>query len=36
MFDSIIECLDVCLICYDKIHVVCYIFVLTLMFYDST
>ena len=35
MFDFILGCLDIYLICFDKIHVVCCIFVLTLMSYDS-
>ena len=35
MSDVIFGCLDVCLICLDKMHVVYYISTLTLMFYDS-
>ena len=35
MFDVILGCLDVYLICFDEIYVVCYIYVLTLMSYDS-
>ena len=31
MLDVIFRCLDVCLICLDKTHVVCYIFILTLI-----
>ena len=34
MLDMILKCLDVCLICLDKTNV-CYISILTLMFYDS-
>ena len=29
MFDAIIDCLDVCLIIFDKIHIMCHIFKLT-------
>ena len=36
MFDVILGCLDVCLICLDKTNVVCYIFIPTLMFYDNS
>ena len=36
MFDAILDCLDACLIIFDRMHVVCHIFILTLMFYDST
>ena len=36
MLDSILECLDVCLICSDEMHVACHIPELTLMSYDST
>ena len=36
MFDSIIGCVDACLICSDKIHVVCHISKLTLMSCDIT
>ena len=35
MLDMILKCLDVCLICLDETHVVCYISILNLMFYDS-
>ena len=35
MLDVILRCIDVCLICLDKTHVVCYISILTLMSYDS-
>ena len=35
MFDVIFGCLDVCSICSDKIHVMCYISMLILMSYDS-
>ena len=35
IFDVILGCLDVCLTCLDKIHVVCYISILTLIFCDS-
>ena len=34
-FDLILGCLDVCLTCLDKMHVVCYISILTLMSCDS-
>ena len=34
-FDVILGCLDACLTCLDKMHVVCYIAILTLMSYDS-
>ena len=33
--DVIFGCLDICLICLNKTHVVCYTSILTLMFYDS-
>ena len=36
ILDVILGCLDVCLICLNKTHVVCYISTLTLMFYDRT
>ena len=32
MFDAIIDCLDACLIIFDKIHVMCHIFKLTSCF----
>ena len=35
MFDIILGCLDVCLTCLDKMHVVYYISILTLMSYDG-
>ena len=35
ILDMILRCLDVCLICLDKTHVMFYISILTLMFYDS-
>ena len=35
IFDVILGCLDVCSTCLDKIHVVCYISILTLIFCDS-
>ena len=35
IFDVILECLDICLICLNKTNVVCYISILTFMFYDS-
>ena len=34
-FDLILVCLDVCLTCLDKMHVLCYISILTLMSYDN-
>ena len=34
-FDLILGCLDVCLTHLDKMHVVCYISILTLMSYDN-
>ena len=35
ILDVILGCLDLYLICLDKTNVVCYISILTLMFYDS-
>ena len=35
IFDVILGCLDICLICLNKTNVVCYIPTLTFMFYDS-
>ena len=36
MFDAILDCLDARLIISYRMHVVCHISILTLMFYDST
>ena len=35
IFDVILGCLDICLICLNKTNVVCHISTLTFMFYDS-
>ena len=35
IFDVILGCLDVCSVCWDKMHVDCYTSTLTFVFYDS-